>query len=341
MGPIAVCTTSPATPLRDEVPGALRDVGRLDGWSVVTRALMFGATGYLGANLHAYLADQAWEVIVPKRTDGSKLDLGEREALNGIDWDVDCVFVFAGVTGTASSFDDYRNGLRGNNLALLNILDAIRFSSRRPRVVFPSTRLVYDGHEAPIAEDGEKFPRTLYAANKAACEAYLSAYGNGFGIPYTVCRIGVPYGSVHGTGYSFGTIGNFIKQLTAHGRIRIFGDGSPRRTFTHVDDLCRMIVEMSTHERCADVVFNVPGTDLSIVQAASILVERIGFGEVEHVAWPEFDRKIESGSTVFDASHLMEILQDRPRTDFETWCASLKGDPEIRMPRILDTGAFR
>jgi UDP-glucose 4-epimerase len=286
-------------------------------------AVLLGRTGYLGRNLGHYLMQKGWRVSSPCSLDGTRTDLSGRESLKGIDWDVDCVFVFAGNTGTTSSYERYEANLEGNNLVLLRVLDAIRISGYRPRIVFPSTRLVYKGSSTAISEDGPKSAQTLYAANKMACENYLQAYSQAFDVRFTVFRIGVPYGSVVGDSYSFGTIGNFLRQLHTTGRITLYGDGCPRRSFTHVADLCRLVTNGAVDPRCLNRVFNVPGQDLSLREAAETLVRVLGQGHVKCIPWPTIDEKIESGDTVFDSRLLTSILSDGLEHDFETWCGGL------------------
>lgn len=288
------------------------------------RSLVLGAGGYLGRHLALTLRAAGNEVVALVRDGptGTAADIGDPDALQALDWDVDSVFVFAGVTGTAASFNRYRSFVGDNQTGLLNILDAIRHSGHRPRVVFPSTRLVYKGSDQPLAEGAELQARTVYAASKIACELHLQAYANAFDIPYTVFRICVPYGNSLGEAYSYGTVGNFIQQAKSEGRIRLYGDGSLRRTFSHVGDICRAIVLGSQREDFMNQVFNIPGEDLSLLQAAQLIAARLQ-AKVESAPWPEFDLRIESGSTVFDGSKLLARLPSVERRTMAEWVASI------------------
>lgn len=283
------------------------------------KCIVFGASGYLGRHIVADLANQGHEVNIPLTQDGSRLDLTKLKSLVQIDWDVDVVYMFAGVTGTSTSFDQFDTFLLGNELSLLNVLNSIKLSPNRPRVVFPSSRLIYRGSEKQLLEGDLQESNTLYAANKIACEHYLNAYAQAFDIPYTIFRICVPYANLLDEQYSFGTVGNLIKQAKNSGRICLYGGGSVRRTFTHIQDLTEMILSSSLHPLTVNQTYNIPGENLSLYEAACIIADRTKGVLIESVEWPEFDSRIESGSTVFDGKKLSDTLDLPTLQSFKDW----------------------
>lgn len=292
------------------------------------KCLVLGAGGYLGSHLVQALRNAGHDVRAVARTGpgGAAVDVGELSSLKSLDWAVDSVYMFAGITGTTASFTQYPSFVTGNQLGLLNVLECIRRSDHRPRIVFPSTRLVYKGSEQALRETDELEAKTVYAASKIACELQLQAYANAFAIPYTVFRVCVPYGNALGGRYSYGTVGNFIQQAFDSDRIRLYGDGSLRRTFTHVDDICRAIVLGAAREDFANQVFNLPGEDLSLLQAAQWIATRLA-ARIELSPWPEFDQRIESGSTVFDGSRLEARLPGLVQQSFDRWVMSIPARP--------------
>lgn len=288
------------------------------------KCLIFGAGGYIGRHLVHELTTLGHEIVENRASAASpqRPDLADPSSLQEVDWAVDCVFALAGVTGTSSSFTDYAHFIRGNEMTLLNILEAIRHSLHRPRVVFPSSRLVYMGSDVPLSETALKEARTIYAANKISCELYLRAYSNAFDIPHTVFRVCVPYGNTRSDQYSFGTMGNFISQAMSTRRIRLYGDGESRRSFTYIDDLCRAIIQGSVDPRCQNETFNLPGENLSLRQAADLIAVSLG-ATVESAEWPLLDLQIESGSTVFDSSKLASLLDFKDMMRVADWAGML------------------
>jgi UDP-glucose 4-epimerase len=293
------------------------------------RCLLLGASGYLGRHLRPALMSLGLEVHVPTQDSGQRLDLSNAKSLEGLSWDVDRVFMFAGTTGTYASFVRAEDYLRGNELALLNVLSAIRESRHRPRVIFPSSRLVYSGSERPLSEDSPQEARTVYAANKIACERLLQAYSIAHEVPYTIFRICVPYGNTCGADYSFGTIGNFINQALNFKCIRLYGDGTSRRTFTHIGDICQALISGGLSEGAENNIFNIPGEDLTLLKAARCIAD-VFSANIELTPWPEMDLRIESGSTVFDGLRLKALLGWEPSYSMNRWAATLS--PTRNMP---------
>jgi UDP-glucose 4-epimerase len=277
------------------------------------RCAVIGGNGYLGKHICFYLQNMGivpfvYDVQAVECDNYKQIDITSTESVSNIDIDVDYIFMFAGLTGTYTGFDKYQLYNSINEIGLMNILDAIRKSPQRPKVIFPSTRLVYKGVDNPIKESDEKETRTIYAVNKIACEGILHAYNQSFNIPYAIFRICVPYGNLLSTDYSFGTVGFFINQCKAGNDITLYGGGEIKRTFTHVEDICYQIVEGAFKEESSGQIYNVGGETLSLRQAATMVAERFE-KKVVSVPWPERDFKIESHHTYFDDTKIRNLLK--------------------------------
>lgn len=277
---------------------------------------VIGANGYIGKHIVSYLQryydvnvdsyDIVAECDLPNY---HKVDLTDKESIKGLNLDIDYIFMFAGLTGTYNGFNEYQKFISINELGLLNLLDAIKNSEYRPKVIFPSTRLVYKGVDKSLKEDDLKECKTIYAANKLACEGYLQAYHDSFDIPYTIFRICLPYGNLLSTDYSFGTVGFFIKQAKAGKDITLYGGGNIKRTFTHMEDLCYQIIEGSFHHESNGQTYNVGGETLSLHDAAEIIAAKYGT-KVTEIPWPERDLRIESSHTYFDDTKIRSLLRN-------------------------------
>lgn len=279
--------------------------------------ILFGSEGYLGRNLNKFFQQEKIKVVLPEINLKGRIDLTKSKNLENIDWDVDAVFIFAGKTGTYNSFLDYENFLKSNDLIVLNILNSIKNSNYKPRIIFPSTRLVYKGSNELLKEDDIKEAKTIYAINKLSCENYIKAYENLFNIPYTILRICIPYGNLVGDNYSFGTVGNFINRA-AKDKIMLYGKGELRRTFTHIKDLCRILKLAAVADKTINRTINMPGEELLLKDVANFIANRFS-SKVEFVDWPTKDLLIESGNTVFDSSCLEKLLNTSIEYKFADW----------------------
>lgn len=276
------------------------------------RCIIIGGNGYIGKHLCFYLqqmgvAPFVYDIQNESRNNYKKIDIANSDSITEIDLNVDYIFMLAGLTGTYAGFEKYQIYNSINEIGLLNLLDSIRKSPYRPKVVFPSTRLVYKGFDKPLKEEDEKETKTIYAVNKIACEGILQAYKQSFDIPYTIFRICVPYGNMLSADYSFGTVGFFIKQCKANKDITLYGGGSIKRTFTHMEDLCYQVVSGAFKGESNGEIYNVGGETLSLKEAAQLVANKFG-KDVVAVPWPEKDLRIESDHTYFDDIKIQKLL---------------------------------
>ena len=279
----------------------------------MSKCAIIGSKGYIGKHLEYYLKQKkndvvCYDVVESEDVNYHRCDLTDFESVRRIiDLKVDYIFMFAGLTGTYVGFDKANIFVNVNEMGLINLLNCIRESKYRPKIIFPSTRLIYKGADKALKEDDEKETKTIYAVNKIACENLLYAYRQNFDIPYTIFRICVPFGNMFSDDYSFGTIGFFIRQASNDRRITLYGDGSIKRTFTSMHDLCRQIVEVGMERVSDGEIYNIGGHTYSLRNAAEIIASYYK-AEISFISWQERDLKMESGSTYFDSSKIERVM---------------------------------
>lgn len=276
------------------------------------KSITIGSNGYLGRHLAHFLQIAGFVNsnydIQPQAITGvenyTSFDITDKHSFSQLNPDTDFIFLFAGLSGTAEGFTRHEDYIKINEIGLLNLLTWMRESGCRARVIFPSTRLVYQGTKGQILkEDDPKETRTIYAVNKLAAENLLWMYQNAFGIDYTIFRICVPYGNLFGNKYSYGTIGFFMDKAYKKEDIILFGDGSIRRTFTHAEDICRIIISAVQTEATKNEIYNIGGENLSLFDAAALVASKYKV-KVNFADWPEMALKLETGDTVFDDEKL-------------------------------------
>lgn len=293
---------------------------------------ILGSNGYIGKNFTHYLALQQnidLELFDIQRESiynslqYTSLDISDNSQVSKINFDSDLIYIFSGLTGTGAGFEKYEDYLKVNELGLLNILNTLKEQNYKGRIIFPSTRLVYKGiKNTALKEDSEKEFKTPYAINKYVCEQYLKMYNNMFGLNYSIFRICVPYGNLVGNEYSFGTVGFFLNKASKGENISLYCDGSQKRTFSHVSDICKILLKASDNVQTLNDVYNIGGETLSLFEAANIVADKFNV-KVELTDWPQIDLKLESGDTIFDSNKLDMITGERYEYKFEEWVKSL------------------
>jgi UDP-glucose 4-epimerase len=300
---------------------------------MMIKALVLGSNGYVGRHVTHAARAAGWDVqttdLQPAAWDSDPCylacDVRQRSDLEKLDWDVDMVFVFSGLSGTTVGFEKYEDYIDVNEKGLVGILECARVrAGDRAKIVFPSSRLVYRGVPGKLREDAEKASLTVYAVNKRAGEMYLGLYEQAFGLRHTIFRICVPYANLLGGEYSYGTMGFFLRYAHQGNDIPLYGDGSQRRTFTHIEDLCSQVLAASVLPQSDNQVFNVGGgDDLSIYEAAEQVARRFGVG-IKLTPWPEIDSRCESGDTVFDAAAIQLLTGYQCRHRLADWINGLQ-----------------
>jgi UDP-glucose 4-epimerase len=287
------------------------------------KAIVFGANGYLGRHIAYFLKQNRVEFIpvdiANKSIDGflnyQKIDVTDIKNLQQLDFNVDYVFVFAGLTGTGGSPEITKKFTKVNEQGLANVINCCE-GIKGLRIIFPSTRLVYKGIEnTPLLEESKKEHKTIYAKNKIACEHMLERSI----VDYTIFRICVPYGNLIDSNYSYGTIGFFIEKASKGENITIYGDGGLKRTFTHVRDIVQSIFKSVQLKSTINDVYNIGSNDaLSLLEVANLVAQKYGV-KVEFVDWPEEALKIESGDTIFDDRKLKKVTNYKYQHSLKQW----------------------
>ena len=285
---------------------------------------VIGGNGYLGAHLCLHLIEHGAECDVYDIHEKpilancwyEQLDVSCPGYAQGMDLaKYDVIYFLSGLTGPERSFIEAEKFLSVNESGLLAICRKLsELGKDAPKIVFPSSRLVYKGGMR-VNETDELAARSVYAANKIAGENLLSAYHYRYGLPYAVLRICVPYGNLTGGAYSYGTVGFFLKYLRENRPITLYGDGSSRKTYTFIGDLCE-IAEKVGERDVASGVYNVGGYDYSLKEIASILIDTFG-GSMEFVPWPEAVLRMEMGDISLDSSKLDSAIRFRGYKRFE------------------------
>ena len=172
------------------------------------RVLITGGAGFIGSHVAHNFAERNYEVVVV-----DNLSTGCQENLVGgslLKIDVttddfkrfvasekfDVVCHLAAQIDVRASVDDPTADAATNIFGTLNLMEGLRNSPKKPRVVFSSTGgAVYGSSpDFPTPETCPKEPDSPYAVSKLAAEYYLSYYRRIHKVESVVLRFGNVYG---------------------------------------------------------------------------------------------------------------------------------------------------
>ena len=226
--------------------------------------------------------------------------------------DVDTVFHLAASPSVPESIENPLSFNKDNVHGTLNMLELSRQAGVR-RFVFSSSSSVYGDTEIfPTPETSHLNPLSPYALQKQIGEQYCRLYSEIYGLE-TVC---LRYFNVYGEGMpTRGAYCNVIGAFTSaqkEGRpLKIFGDGSYQRDFTHVKDVATANLLASASEKVGkgECINIGTGKSHSIKSIADIFK-----GEIKYEP-----KRLEAALSLADNSKAKKLLEWAPSVEVSDW----------------------
>lgn len=143
------------------------------------RALITGATGFVGRLLGAHLQTAGWEIIrwgYPPEPDAIACDLTQADQVENAlkqSGPLTHVFHLAALTFVPDAIRDPGAAMRVNYQGTVTLAESIRKQLPEARFLYVSSAEVYGPpKESPLTEEHPLFPANPYAISKAAADLY-------------------------------------------------------------------------------------------------------------------------------------------------------------------------
>ncbi len=258
----------------------------------MTKVFVAGHRGLVGSAICRRLQAEDVELLVAER---SELDLMDQK---GVDqWfrehDVDQVYLAAAKVGGIYANDTYPAEFIRDNLSIqINVIHAAWQHGVR-KLLFLGSSCIYPRlAPQPMTEDSLltgplESTNEWYAIAKIAgikiCQAYHKQYG--------FDAISVMPTNLYGPGDNFDLENSHVlpalirkfheAKLAGDASVTVWGTGSPRREFLHVDDLADACVFLMKNYASEEIVNVGWGRDISIAELAETVRDVVGFeGEI-------------------------------------------------------------
>lgn len=214
-----------------------------------------------------------------------------RIAVDGKDY----IFHLAGQTGRVISMDNPGLDLDINCNGTLEILNAIRTSKRKPKIIFASSRgVIGQPKYLPVNESHTTKPRDVYGINKHAAEQYCMLFGNEYGFGATSLRLNNVYGprcqikSNH-----YGTINLFISYALQGKTLPVYGDGKQTRDYIYISDVVDAFVKATNKKVDGEVFFIGTGVPTSLLDIVKMIKMEIPDTKHKKVNFPKTLRSVD------------------------------------------------
>jgi nucleoside-diphosphate-sugar epimerase len=183
-----------------------------------------GSTGFLGANLVAGFPNP--ESLVRIQRSEGKFQFPSS--------DLDVLFLTHGAIASGSDKLDEETLFSGNVKSTLQVCNAFPHA----HIVFASTASISGFQGNPLNENSLSLPANGYAVSKLWAELVVSSQAH-----YSIVR----FSSLYGNGMRENTIiPNYVNQALNKGEIEVWGKGSRRQNYLHIQDAAKIMVAAST-----------------------------------------------------------------------------------------------
>jgi UDP-glucose 4-epimerase len=254
-------------------------------------SLVTGGAGFMGSHIAEQLLNMGHKVVVLDDLSGGftqnvpgaavfvKGSILDETLLQGIfeKYAFDYVYHLAAYAAEGLSHFIKRFNYTNNLIGSVNLINA-SINYDVDCFVFTSSIAVYGAGQSPMTEDLIPQPEDSYGIAKLAVEQELKISHEMFGLDFVIFRPHNVYGDRQNIGDRYrNVVGIFMNQLLRGEPMTIFGDGSQKRAFTHIDDIAPIIASSASHQHARNQIFNV-GSDqpYTVNELAKVVADAMG-----------------------------------------------------------------
>lgn len=298
------------------------------------RVLITGGLGFIGSTLARRLADLSARVTVldslipeyggnlfnlegyEERIHVNIGDLRDEHGIRHLVQGQDFIFNLAGQVSHLDSMRDPLTDLEINCRSQLFLLEACRARNPGVRLINTSTRQVYGRPvRLPVDEGHPLSPVDINGVHKLASDWYARLYHHAYGLRATSLRLTNTYGErmrIKDARQTF--LGLWLRQILEGTCLEVFGGGSQKRDFNHVDDVVEALLAAALCPETEGEVYNLGGSEVvSLLELARLLVELHGGGAYRCVPFPEERKLIDVGSFYAASDKFRRVLGWTPK----------------------------
>jgi len=253
------------------------------------RILITGAAGFIGSNLTDKLLEIGAEVIgldnlfngrienleealKNKKFQFHKGDIRDINFLLDILKDIDIIFHEAAFTSVPQSVKMPESCNDVNVNGTLNLLNAARKKDVE-KIIFASSSSVYgDTPTLPKKEDMPRLPISPYGVSKLACEAYMQAFHQVYGLKTISLRYFNVFGPRQKDSPYSGVIAIWLGRIINNEDLIIFGDGEQSRDFTYIKDVVQANLMAAEYDVSGEILNVGAGSPITLNDLAKLIL---------------------------------------------------------------------
>ena len=309
--------------------------------SMNKKVLITGVAGFIGSNLADRMLAEGYEVLgidnlsygikeqIPSGVEFHKLDIRSKD-IYPIFKGIDTVFHFAAKNSIIDCQNDPLDTADINVTGTVNVFLASTEAKVR-KVIYAETSAIYEGSNKLPTPEEDEHPETFYAVSKMATKYFAESFERFRGMKGTALR----YFNVYGPRQDYRrtippVFSAFIIKLLKGEQPVIFGYGSKRRDFIHVDDINDFHILAMNDDRTNGQVYNLgTGKNVSILEIYQTVAKLIS-SDIK----PDFqpDQVGEAQENLADISKAL-ALGWKPKTSLDE---GMKGSIDYIKQNVID-----
>jgi len=298
-----------------------------------------GASGYIGTELVNELLKLSCNVI---RVSRKKLtDLQNTELIQGdiqsekiwrdIVRRADIIYHLAGNTSVYTAAKNPIQSLKSTLLPVNHLVNVLRGSESKPRVIFSSSATVYGlTPKLPTSENFEPVPITIYDLHKLFAEQKLSFAARQGLLESISFRVSNVYGPSGGMSAQDRGILNKVTACALKGKnLNVYGDGDYLRDYIYINDVIRALLIAGAKKGIQSGIYNLStGNSVTIRSAFQMIASKISISpekpiNINQVPWPNGVSEIEFRNYISDIGSISSKLGWRPEVTLESGIESM------------------
>lgn len=297
------------------------------------RALVTGASGFVGPHLIDHLESSGDTVIATDRTTGT--DIGDLALLSSVVADArpDVIYHLAGDADVGGSWDHPIDTFRANAEGTLNIVEAARAAGVQ-RLLCVGSADVYgqvSADELPLTESSPLRPTSPYAASKVAADYIALQATLGWGLETIRVRAFNHLGPGQSDRFVAPALAMRIARNERDAATEVpVGNLSPRRDITDVRDVVRAYRLLVEHGVPGEVYNVCSGRPISVQELADRLIS-LAARPMALVSDPDLQRPVDIPVLWGDNTKLRTATGWAPDIDIDQTLADLMADCRARV----------
>ena len=289
------------------------------------KIIVSGGTGFIGSNLVDKLAEKNEVVVIDNFHTGDKKNIEsllknnrvqlktmDVKNIHQLDFKADYVFHM----GIYSASPMYRNDPFLVSEVVSGMISVLEYAKKnKSKVVFASTSSIYNGIKPPHREDIIPLITDYYTEARIAAERMSELYSKLENVDVQAIRFFSVYGPHEEAKKNYANlVTQFYWNIINNESPVIYGDGTQRRDFIHVNDLVEIILRAS-QLKGFNVINGGTGKNYSLNEMLKMLNKQLGTNiKATFIKMPVSNYVME---TLADTTNLKEKLSYIPKISLE------------------------